>query len=166
MMWKLSDSGWLVALAVGLSMSICRGDDMKEEHQRPEGIQWGNPLCASFVTVYEWDDRKLISDAPALVKLSDGTLLCSVELWSRDGFKGPDQLAEKLYGRNRCLILGSTDGGATWRERSRIPFATGKFLLHEEKLYFIGSGLEWEGLYITHSTDGGQTWGDLRFNSG
>ena len=131
-----------------------------EESSKPKGIQWGNPLCTSFVTVYDWNDRRLISDAPALVKLPDGTLLCAVELWSRDGFKGADRLAEELYGQNRCLIFGSTDGGATWQERSRLPFATGKFLLHEGTLYFIGSGIEWQGLYITRSSDGGQTWDD------
>ncbi len=157
---KVITANLLAVLVILLSGFICHSAEVGREGQKQEDIQWGKPLCTDFATVYAWDNRKLISDAPALVKLSDGTLLCSVELWSRDGFKGCDRLAEKLYGRNRCLIFASTDGGATWGERSRIPFATGKFLLHKGKLYFIGSGIEWQGLYITHSTDGGQTWTD------
>ena len=47
---------------------------------------------------------------------------------------------------------------ATWQERSRIPFNTGKFLLHNGLLYFIGSGIKWQGLHITSSSDRGRTW--------
>ena len=127
---------------------------------RTADIEWRAPLCAEFATVHRWDNPEVISDAPALAKLPDGTLLCSVALWTRNAYKGPDTLAEELYGRDRCLIFSSTDGGATWRERSRIPFATGKFLPHDGQLYFVGSGIEWEGLYVTRSSDGGASWAD------
>ena len=112
------------------------------------------PLCSKLATVYQWDNRQLISDAPALIKLPDGTLLCSMQLWSRE-----DAAVQELYGRNRCLIFASTDEGATWQERSRIPFSTGKFLLHNGLLYFIGSGVKWQGLQIASSDDHGKTWG-------
>ena len=116
------------------------------------------PLCEGFSTVYSWENRNLFSDAPALVKLPDGTLLCSVQLWSRQADRGQDNLVQELYGRNRCLIFASGDGGETWRESCRIPFATGKFLRHETRLYFIGSGIEWQGLWIAGSYDNGRTW--------
>ena len=116
-------------------------------------VSHAQPLCTKFATVYQWDNRQLISDAPALMKLPDGTLLCSVQLWSRD-----DAIVPERYGRNRCLIFASVDEGSTWQERSRIPFNTGKFLLHNGLLYFIGSGIKWQGLHITSSSDRGKTW--------
>ncbi|MBT7302553.1 MAG: exo-alpha-sialidase [Victivallales bacterium] len=118
------------------------------------------PLCRESTTVHSWDNRDLISDAPALARLADGTLLCSVELWSRDSYRGADKLAAKLYGNDRCLIFASSDNGATWAERSRIPFATGKFLQHTSGLLFIGAGTGWQGLYIVRSKDGGKAWSD------
>ena len=131
---------------------VAQGAEMK-----PKGhdgrMQWGKPLCREFATVHKWGNRQLISDAPALMKLPDGTLLCSVQLWSRD-----DAIVQERYGRNRCLIFASTDEGATWQERSRIPFNTGKFLLHNDLLYFIGSGIKWQGLHITSSSNHGKTW--------
>ena len=157
---RLIGAGRLLPPAMLLSGINRCGDQMDREDQEPEGIRWAAPLCTEFVTVYAWDNRELISDAPALVKLPDGTLLCGVELWSRDSIEGPDRLAEKLYGENPCLIFSSVDGGATWREVSRIPFATGKFLLHHGAVYFVGSGVQWRGLFITCSRDGGKTWTD------
>jgi len=74
-------------------------------------MNWGLPLCRHSVIVHRWENPNLISDAPALVKLPDGTLLCSVELWSRDAYSGEDVLAEKRYGRDRCLIFASSDNG-------------------------------------------------------
>lgn len=124
----------------------------------PDETHWRLPLGTNSVTVYSWKNPKIISDAPALTKLPGGTLLCSVELWSYGGFSGADALANKLYGRDRCLIFVSTDNGKTWKERSRIPFATGKFLQHDGQLYFIGSGTNWQGLYVARSADNGQTW--------
>ena len=158
MVWRLAGAVWLVATALDMSGLLCHGGEMKREHQKQERVCRRSPLCTDFETVYAWDNRDVISDAPALVKLPGGTLLCSGELWSRDAYKGPDKLAEKLYGRKRCLIFASTDGGATWRQRSRMPFATGKFLWHQGKLHFVGSGIEWQGLYVARSTDGGRSW--------
>ncbi len=118
------------------------------------------PLCQHFTVVHRWDNREVISDAPALVRLPEGALLCSVELWTRHAYRGADTLAQKLFGRDRCLVFASTDDGATWHRRSRLPFATGKFLHHDGALYFIGSGIEWQGLHITRSVDGGTSWSE------
>ena len=89
---------------------------------------WAQPLSTDFVTVHQWTDRRLISDAPALAKLADGRLLCSVQLWSRD------DTARRLYGSDRCLVFASDDRGASWREIARIPFPKGD--LSEKKHYF------------------------------
>ncbi|MCF7855055.1 MAG: glycoside hydrolase [Candidatus Pacebacteria bacterium] len=123
--------------------------------------RWGTPLCSHSVTVHSWENRNLISDAPALIKLANGTLLCSVQLWSYDAFREDhDVLVDRLYGKNRCMIFASTDDGTTWTERGRIPFTTGKLLQHDSGLLFIGSGIDWKGLYVARSTDSGRTWSD------
>ena len=70
------------------------------------------PLCEGFSTVHSWENRNLISDAPALVKLPDGTLLCSVQLWSRQADRGQDNLAQELYGRKPMSDLGRTETAA------------------------------------------------------
>ena len=120
---------------------------------------WGQSLCNNSVTVHCWDNRDLLSDAPSLIKPPDGTLLCSVELWSFDAFrKDYDVLAEGLFVRDRCIVFASTDNGQTWHKHSRIPFATGRFLQHESGLLFIGSGIEWQGLHVARSKDMGNCW--------
>ena len=106
------------------------------------------PLCEGFSTVHSWENRNLISDAPALVKLPDGTLLCSVQLWSRQAYRGHGQLDAGALRPEPLPDLRQRGRRENWRESSRIPFATGKFLRHETRLYFIGSGIEWQGLWI------------------
>ncbi|MDA1276798.1 MAG: sialidase family protein [Verrucomicrobia bacterium] len=123
-----------------------------------DDILWRKPLSSDFSTVYSWENRKLISDAPALTILPNGEMLCSVQFWSRDVYSGFDTLADSLFGSDRCIILVSRDNGSTWEERSRIPYQTGKFLQHRSRLYFIGSGIDWQGLYITRSEDEGKSW--------
>jgi hypothetical protein len=113
---------------------------------------WGKPLSTDFTVVYSWENRQLISDAPALIQLSDGRFLCSVQLWSRD------ETAEKLYGKDRCLIFKSDDKGTSWQEIARLPFATGKFLQHQDRIYFIGAGTNWQGLWVCYSKDRGKNW--------
>ncbi|MFC1452330.1 sialidase family protein [Verrucomicrobiota bacterium] len=131
---------------------------MKARGNRPEtthqgsSSQWAEPISREFVTVHRWDNREVISDAPALVILPDGRLLCSVELWSRD------DTANRLYGHSRCLIFASDDAGTSWHELARLPFATGKFLARDARLWFIGSGTGWNGLWVTCSEDRGETW--------
>lgn len=71
------------------------------------------PLCAEFSTVFGWDNRELISDAPGLVKLPDGTLLGSVQLWSRDVYQGADKLAQELFWMTSNQVTGMAT--ETWR---------------------------------------------------
>ncbi|UUO08038.1 glycoside hydrolase [Blastopirellula sp. J2-11] len=106
--------------------------------------------------VYAWKNRKLISDAPAIVKLSSKQLLCSVQLWSRD------ETADQIYGDNPCLIFSSCDDGESWTELARLPFVTGKLLLLDGDVYLIGSGTGREGLWITKSSDAGRSWSKPR----
>ena len=100
---------------------------------------WARPLCQSRVTVHQWDNRRLISDAPALAKLDNSRLLCAVQLWSRD------DTAAQLFGDHPCFIFASDDQGASWHEMARLPFLTGKFLCRGSQVWFMGAGADWEG---------------------
>ena len=128
---------------------------MSEETEMLTAGQTGHsawPIGQQVSTVYRWDDTRLVSDAPALVRLPTGRLLCSVQLWSRD------DTAARLYGRGCCLVFASEDDGLSWREQARLPFLTGKFLSHDGTLYFLGAGLGRQGLWITRSGDAGRNW--------
>ena len=113
---------------------------------------WRDALADNPTTVLKWQDPNIISDAPALAVLPSGRLLCSVNLWSRD------DTAQRIYGTQRCFVFASDNDGATWQEVSRNSFATGKFLVRGDKVYYIGAGMDWEGLWVTSSSDRGQTW--------
>ncbi len=113
---------------------------------------WHSALDGSTTTVFGWREPNIISDAPALLALPSGRLLCSVNLWSRD------DTVTRTYGPQRCLVFVSDNQGQTWQEVSRIPFATGKFLVRGEQVYYVGAGPDWSGIWISSSNDCGQSW--------
>ncbi|MFC1597136.1 sialidase family protein [Planctomycetota bacterium] len=112
------------------------------------------PLGATVATVYEWGNRELVSDAPSTVRLADGELLCTCPLWSRD------DTADRLYGDTPCVVLASSNHGETWKEIARIPFVAGKLLLRNDRVYFIGAGVNRKTFRVTASSDGGKTWSE------
>ena len=112
------------------------------------------PLTGESVTVYRWSDPNILSDAPSLVRLPKGRLLCSAALLSRD------DSVQQTYGADRCLIFGSDDDGATWHELARLPFQCGRFLLWDERIYFVGSGCDYEGLWVSALSDDGDAWAE------
>ena len=125
---------------------------MEHSYSANSFTDWAQPIGDKHVVVHSWRNPKIISDAPALVRLPSGRLQCSVQFWSYD------DTAQKLCGNDRCIMFASRDDGATWREASRLPFATGKFLMDRGRVHFVGSGVGWKGLWIARSDDEGKTW--------
>lgn len=114
----------------------------------------GRPLVGRQIsTVHHWTDKRIISDAPSLLRLSNGSMLCTCELWARK-----ERVVDSQYGKDRCLVFRSDDAGESWRQVARLPFASGKLLSHDGAVYFIGSDHHWSGLWITRSADAGHTW--------
>jgi hypothetical protein len=105
-----------------------------------------------IATVYEWTDREIISDAPSIVRLDDGKLICTCPLWSRD------DTVKRLYGENSCVVLMSDDNGLIWQEVTRVPFMAGKLLLRDNTLHFMGSSPGRKAFQIISSTNGGRDW--------
>jgi len=113
---------------------------------------YASPLANELTTVLEWSDPKILSDAPSLARLPGGRLLCSVALLSWD------DTVQQAYGRDRCLVFGSDDDGVTWRELARLPFQCGMFVLGGGRTHFVGSGADYEGLWVCASSDGRKAW--------
>jgi hypothetical protein len=89
----------------------------------------------------------VISDAPSLVRLPDGALLCA---YPRVRDPAP----------NLLRIFRSEDDGKTWRQiPKRSPFGAGRLFLNEGAVYFLGVGPEIRGdIRISRSVDMGRTW--------
>ena len=95
----------------------------------------------------------IFTDAPSLVRTTDGALLCSVPLMLRGTPKesiGP------------LLFFRSKDDGRTWTKLSAESiFCAGTLFKHGESLYFLGTGPEHRSnssVHIVRSDDGGRTW--------
>lgn len=95
---------------------------------------------------YAFSGRYLCS--PSLIRLEDGTLLASMDLYA----SGAPQ--------NLTLIYSSKDNGETWEHLCELfPCFWGKMFLCQGKLYMLGCSTEYGDLLIGRSDDGGKAWG-------
>ncbi len=86
--------------------------------------------------------------SPSLLKLPDGTLLASMDVY------------EGGSAQNLTLIYRSTDGGKTFEYLTELfPCFWGKLFLAGGKLYMLGVSCEYGDLLIGRSDDGGRSWG-------
>ena len=97
-------------------------------------------------TEYDFSGRYLCS--PSLLRLDDGTLLASMDLY------------ESGAPQNLTLIYSSKDNGKTWKHLCELfPCFWGKMFYCARKLYMLGCSTEYGDLLIGSSDDGGRTWG-------
>ena len=91
-----------------------------------------------------------ISDAPSLLRLPNGNLLCATPLLLRPRNEG------------RLLFHISTDEGAHWNELPHeLEFRCGRLIEQGDTIYFLGAGRRQNGgIGISRSDDGGLHWSD------
>ncbi len=103
---------------------------------------------------------RLISDAPSLLRMRDGSLVCAVPfIVNHQGNKGLP--ADPAF--RPLLFFRSEDDGRTWRRlNASSDFCCGTLFRHGEVLYFIGTGPVHRDpascIGIIRSDDGGETW--------
>jgi len=96
-------------------------------------------------TCYAYSGYSVCS--PSLIRLGDGRLLCSTDVYRCRG------------GQNLSKIFESKDDGTTWQFVTDLfPCFWGKLFEHKGELYMLASTTEYGFLIIGKSTDGGRTW--------
>lgn len=86
--------------------------------------------------------------SPSLLKLPDGTILASMDVYSGDS------------AQNLTLLYRSLDGGESFEYLAELfPCFWGKLFLDGGKLYMLGVSREYGDLLIGRSEDGGRNWG-------
>lgn len=94
---------------------------------------------------YKFSGQYLCS--PSLVKLNDGSLLASMDVF------------EGNAPQNLSLIFKSTDGGETWTHLTELfPCFWGKLFTHNDDVYMIAMSTEYGDVLIGKSVDNGETF--------
>jgi hypothetical protein len=114
-------------------------------------------ICDHYEEFPISNNQFIKSDAPSLVKTSDGALLCAVPMH----FKGVPRKEIK-----NLQFYRSEDGGEHWKRlKGGSYFCAGTLFRHGKILYFLGTGPgempeNCEGVRIIRSEDEGQNWSD------
>ena len=96
--------------------------------------------------IYAFSGRALCS--PSLVKLPDGALLASMDLYAPD-----------VTPQNLTLIFRSDDSGETWHYLTDLfPCYWGTLFLHRGKLFMFSTETEYGNVLVSESKDEGKTW--------
>lgn len=94
---------------------------------------------------YSYSGKALCS--PSLVRLPDGALLASMDLYAPDA------------PQNLTLIYRSDDNGKTWHYQNELfPCYWGYMFIHKGELYMLSVSTEYGDLLIGKSTDYGKTF--------
>jgi hypothetical protein len=98
---------------------------------------------------YTYDSSGRSPASPSIVRLPDGSLLASHDIYWGEG------------GQNLTKVFVSEDEGNTWRFLSDLfPCFWGKLFLHKNKLYMLGMSTEYGALLIFESNDLGKSWSE------
>ena len=128
------------------------------------------PLAQEHVVIDTIPDPDMLSDAPSLVRLPDGRLLCAFPLLvlfrRTPSYKGRIQgtrihlfETQKRLGDRTLKVFASSDEGSSWRQVCEpLAFMAGRLFMHNGKVYFMGVGPLDEEIRIARSDDGGKTW--------
>ena len=133
------------------------GDHSRKTSSRASSL--AQPLAQEFTVVYHTPSQDIRTDAPSLLKLQDGTLLCAFSLIER---KPEDRTLREGRPEERkdlgTEIFRSRDGGTTWKSISRIDFDAGILFVHGDAVFFLCNCGGKSGLVITRSDDCGVSW--------
>ncbi len=122
----------------------------------PRYSRWRRPLIDDFAVIDTVPDPDVLTDAPSLVRLPGGDLLCACPRLV--GGAGHLQATLQRLGPNTLSVYTSTDHGDSWKELQRLPFLAGRLFLHEGSAFYLGVGPERKGIWISRSDDGGRGW--------
>ena len=124
----------------------------------PRYSRWRRPLTDRFVVIDTVPEPDVLTDAPSLVRLPGGNLLCACPRL----IGGADYLKVTLQrlGSDTLSVYASADQGSTWKELSRLPFLAGRLFLHDGSAFYLGVGPERRGIWISRSDDGGAGWSE------
>ncbi|WP_409340499.1 hypothetical protein [Paenibacillus sp. MBLB4367] len=96
---------------------------------------------------YTYDFSGRSPASPSLVRLPDGRLLASHDVYWGEG------------GQNLTVVFRSEDEGNNWTFVTYLyPCFWGKLFVHRDRLYMIACSTEYGKLLIGASVDGGETW--------
>lgn len=122
----------------------------------PRYSRWRSPLTDEFAVIDTVPEPDVLTDAPSLVRLPGGGLLCACPRLV--GGAGHLQATLQRLGPDTLSVYASADHGDSWQERQRLPFLAGRLFLHHGSAFFLGVGPERKGLWISRSDDGGRGW--------
>ncbi len=122
----------------------------------PRYSRWRRPLTDEFVVIDTVPEPDVITDAPSLVRLPDGQLLCACPRLV-SGADSPRVTRQRL-GPDTLSVYASADEGSSWKEIHRLPFLAGRLFLRGGSVFYLGVGPERSGIWITRSDDGGEGW--------
>ncbi len=129
----------------------------------PAFTQWTKPLAQDYTVLYrcrELNDPQNPQDficvgSPDIIRLPDGKLLASMELWLQKPNSGVEGGIDYP---NHCKVMQSTDDGATWQQISTNPITWGSFFTVGDDLYLMGEDPKSRNVTIVGSKDQGLTW--------
>ena len=122
----------------------------------PRYSRWRRPLTDEFVVIDTVPEPDVLTDAPSLVRLPDGDLLCACPRLV--GGAGHLQATLQRLGPDTLSVYTSADHGDSWKELHRLPFLAGRLFLHHGSAFYLGVGPERNGIWISRSDDGGRGW--------
>ena len=123
----------------------------------PRYSVWAKPLSDEFVVIDTVPEPDVITDAPSLLRLPSGKLLCACPRLVVDGANYLAATRERL-GSDTLSVYTSPDHGGAWKELDRLPFLAGRLFLHGGSAFYLGVGPERRGIWITRSDGDGERW--------
>jgi len=152
----------MMKTSVGILLLVGFAVTANAEEESNIAFAWGKPMAQEFVTVHEVResgkaDEWICVGSPDLIRLSDGRLIASMELWLQmpgNGIEGGIDYP------NHCLIKASDDNGKTWNQISTTGVTWGSLFQANGALYLIGNNPHKRSIILVRSEDGGQSWSE------
>jgi hypothetical protein len=117
------------------------------------------PLAQDYTVVFHNLDREYYVEGCGLVRLDDGSLVAVVPVVPRAAWS-KSRRAE----HSRTHIVGSGDGGRTWRPLAQLPYYSAAPWVYGGKLYLFankgGTKFRNDDLLLLSSGDGGKSWSE------